>query len=84
MSLTQAFWTVINKIINVRPILLGCCDCNATYYLTKNQVIRKIRDKNGNKNPIISCPYCGLEHLVLLVRLTENTIGVRYEIDEGS
>lgn len=82
MDFTTAFWVVFHKIFYWRPIVLGCCDCQATYYLTKNKVIRHLRDNDGNDEMVIACPYCELEHLVLLVRLTQNTVAVRYEIEE--
>lgn len=78
MGLTTAFWFVFHKIFKWRPVVLGCCDCGASYYLTKNKVIRKVSDETGD-SPVIDCPYCGLEHLVLLVRLDANTVAVRYE-----
>jgi len=84
MNFMVAFWVVIHKIFKWRPILLGCCDCDATYYLTKNIVVRNLKNTNGESEAVIACPNCGLEHLVLLVRLTPNTISVRYEIEEES
>ena len=82
MDLTTAFWDVFHKIFKWRPIVLGCCDCHATYYLTKNKVIKYLTDNYENDEIVIACPYCGLEHLVLLVKLTPNTVAVRYEIEE--
>lgn len=46
--------------------------------MTKNKVTRVFTDELGD-NPVLECPYCGLEHLVLLVRLTDDVVSVRYE-----
>jgi len=81
-NLTNAFWSVINKIFKWRPIVLGCCDCGGTYYLTKNKIIRRFQNDEGKDEMVIACPYCGLEHLVLLVKLTDKTIAVKYETEE--
>ena len=79
MNLSIAFWTVINKIFRWRPIVLGCCDCNATYYLTKNVVMDIWEDEDGNRNPVVDCPNCGLRHCVLFVRIDPEAKAIKYE-----
>lgn len=78
MNLEAAFWTVFHRIFKWRPIVLGCCDCHGTYYVTKNKITRVFTDELGD-SPVVGCPYCGLEHLMLLVRLTDNVVSVKYE-----
>lgn len=81
MDFITAFWVIIHKIFKWRPILLACCDCEAAYYLTKNVVVRNIKNEEGYNEPIIRCPYCGLEHLLLIVRLDSNVVSVKWEVE---
>ena len=60
---------------------MGCCDCKGTYYLTKKKVIRHLKNSDGEDEPVIQCPYCGLEHLVAFVRLDPNVKVIRWEVE---
>lgn len=81
MKLVVAFWVVLHRIFKWRPILMGCCDCKDTYYLLKNRVVRNLKNKDGENEPVIKCPYCGLEHLMIFVRLDPNVISVKWEVE---
>jgi DNA-directed RNA polymerase subunit RPC12/RpoP len=81
MKLITAFWIVLHRIFKWRPILMGCCDCKDTYYLTKNVVVRNLKNTSGENEPVIKCPYCGLEHLMIFVRLDPDVIGVKWEVE---
>ena len=59
---------------------MGCCDCKATYYLSKNKVVRHLQDSEGENIPVIACPYCGLEHLVAFVRLDPNVVSIKWDV----
>jgi len=80
-DLATAFWTVFHKIFKWRPIVMGCCDCHGTYYITKNKIVRHLKDNEENDTPVIACPYCGLEHLVAFVRLDPNVVRIKWEIE---
>lgn len=79
MDLTMAFWYVFHKIFRWRPIILGCCDCKGAFYLTKNKVIDTWHDDKGDDNPVIECPWCGLTHYIILVRIEPGTKPIKFE-----
>lgn len=82
MNFSNSFWRVFHKLFKFRPLVLGCCDCHGTFYLSKNMVIGEMEDDGNNKHPIISCPYCNLKHCLIMVRLTEKTTKIKFEIEE--
>lgn len=64
---------------------MGCCDCQGTYYLTKNKIIGELQEDKDHFCPVISCPYCGLEHCVVFVRIDEGVKTITFEtISEGN
>ena len=81
MNLETAFWIVFHKIFRWRPIVMGCCDCKATYYLTKNTIVRNLKNNEGENEPVVQCPYCGLGHLVAFIRLDPNVISIKWEVE---
>lgn len=81
MKLVVAFWVVLHKIFKWRPILMGCCDCKDTYYLTKNIVVRTLKNNEDEDVSVIQCPYCGLEHLVAFIRLDPDVVSIKWEIE---
>jgi len=76
-----AFWTVIHRIFRWRPIVMGCCDCKGTYYLTKNKIVRTLKNNEGEDEPVIQCPSCGLEHLMVFIRLDSNVVSIKWKIE---
>lgn len=80
MDLESAFWYVFHRMFKWRPIVMGCCDCKATYYLSKNKVVYQLKNNDGEDEPVIECPHCGLEHLVLFIRLDSNVASIKWEI----
>ena len=60
---------------------MGCCDCEDAYYLTKNVVVRNLKNKSGGNEPVIKCPSCGLEHLMIFVRLDPDVVSVKWEVE---
>ena len=81
MPIQIAFWEVFHKIFKWRPIVMGCCDCKGTYYLTKNKIIRNLKNNEDEDEPVIECPHCGLEHLICFVRLEPNVVRIEWEIE---
>jgi len=81
MDFETAFWIVFHKIFRWRPIVMGCCDCHGTFYLTKNKIIRNLKDERDEDNPVFQCPYCGLEHLCVFVRLDNGVRTVKFEVE---
>lgn len=79
MQFTDSFWYVFHRIFRWRPIVLGCCDCNATFYLSKNKIIDEYDDNQGNKHPVVKCPYCGMQHCIVMVQVDENTKSIKFE-----
>ena len=36
-------------------------------------------DEDGNRNPVVDCPNCGLRHCVLFVRIDPEAKAIKYE-----
>jgi len=53
-----------------------CCDCGKTYeYEYGTEVLRERIDlKDGNIADRIKCPHCGLEHLVIWVKVRHKEV----------
>ena len=46
-----------------------CCDCGKSYLYPEECVKETIDLKDGNVADRIKCPHCGLEHLVVWVKV---------------
>lgn len=80
MDIESAFWWVFHRIFKWRPIVMGCCDCKGMYYLSKNKIVRHLKNSNGDDEPVIECPYCGLEHLITFIRLDPDVVSIKWEV----
>lgn len=80
MDFGSAFWLVFHRIFKWRPIVMGCCDCEGSYYLSKDKIVRYLENSNGDVEPVIACPYCDLEHLVVFIRLDSDVVSIKWEV----
>jgi len=87
MNFKQAFADVLYRLLwPYRPHTVGCCDCGSKYYLTSDLICdywksKSVESEEWEKDvPIVFCPYCGVKHAIIWIKLSEVDEGIKFEI----